>query len=197
MEQPITKREKILQATLELVQEQGLNELTTAKIARRSATAETIIYRHFSGKQEILVELLQRVGSDFQKTAEAIFAEKISPIEKLAKMSASHLDFIDQTKGISRILFSEQIHLASPTDPIKIAAQSISANYRSCIKQIICDGKATGHFAADLDEEMASRSFMGLHYLLMHEWSLDSFKWNLQEFTAPITDYYTKAWKAR
>ena len=119
MEQPITKREKILQATLELIQEQGLNELTTAKIARRSATAETIIYRHFTGKQEILTELLQRVGSDFQKSAEEIFAEDISPAEKLAKMSASHLEFIQQTKGISRILFSEQIHLAAPTDPLK------------------------------------------------------------------------------
>ena len=197
LEQPITKREKILQATLELIQEQGLNELTTAKIARRSATAETIIYRHFSGKQEILVELLQRVGSDFQKTAEAIFVEDISPAEKLSKMSASHLSFIKQTKGMSRILFSEQIHLAAPTDPLKIAARTIATDYRNCVKQIICDGKATGEFDADLDVETASRSFMGLHYLLMHEWSLDSFSWNLQELNTSIADYYIKAWKAK
>ena len=197
MEQPITKREKILQATLELIQEQGLNELTTAKIARRSATAETIIYRHFSGKQEILTELLQRVGSDFQKSAEIIFAEDISPAEKLSKMSAGHLSFIKQTKGMSRILFSEQIHLAAPTDPLKIAARTIAADYRNCVKQIICDGKATGEFDADLDVETASRSFMGLHYLLMHEWSLDSFSWNLQELNTSIADYYIKAWKSK
>lgn len=197
LEQPITKREKILQATLELIQEQGLNELTTAKIARRSATAETIIYRHFSGKQEILTELLQRVGSDFQKSAEEIFAEDISPAEKLAKMSASHLEFIQQTKGISRILFSEQIHLAAPTDPLKTAARTIAAEYRNCVKQIICDGKATGDFDAELDVETASRSFMGLHYLLMHEWSLDSFTWNLQELNTSIADYYINAWKSK
>lgn len=197
MEQPITKRERILQATLELIQEQGLNELTTAKIARRSATAETIIYRHFSGKQEILTELLQRVGSDFQKSAEIIFAEDISPAEKLSKMSAGHLSFIKQTKGMSRILFSEQIHLAAPTDPLKIAARTIAADYRNCVKQIICDGKATGEFDADLDVETASRSFMGLHYLLMHEWSLDSFSWDLPELNTSIADYYIKAWKSR
>ena len=197
MEQPITKREKILQATLELIQEQGLNELTTAKIARRSATAETIIYRHFSGKQEILTELLQRVGSDFQKSAEIIFAEDISPAEKLSKMSAGHLSFIKQTKGMSRILFSEQIHLAAPTDPLKIAARTIAADYRNCVKQIICDGKATGEFDADLDVETASRSFMGLHYLLMHEWSLDNFSWELETLNATISDYYLKAWKSK
>ena len=197
MDQPQTKREQILQASLELIQEKGLSELTTAKIARRSQTAETIIYRHFSGKQEILTELLQRVGSDFQKSAEAVFAENISPLEKLAKMSASHLEFISSTKGISRILFSEQIHLAAPTDPLKIAARSISANYRSCIKQIICDGKTTGHFDVDLDEETASRSFMGLHYLLMHEWSLDSFTWDLKSLLNSIVTHYTKTWKPR
>jgi AcrR family transcriptional regulator len=196
LEQPMTKREKILQATLELIQEQGLNELTTAKIARRSATAETIIYRHFSSKQEILTELLQRVGSDFQKSAEAIFSEPISPPEKLAKMSASHLDFIQQTKGISRILFSEQIHLATPDDPMKIAARTIAADYRNCVKQIICEGKKSGHFDATLDVETASRSFMGLHYLLMHEWSLDSYSWDLKTLNDTIADYYIKVWKA-
>ena len=197
MDQPQTKREQILQASLDLIQEKGLSELTTAKIARRSQTAETIIYRHFSGKQEILTELLQRVGNDFQKSAEAIFAEDISPLEKLAKMSATHLEFISQTKGISRILFSEQIHLAEPTDPLKIAARSISANYRSCIKQIICDGKISGHFDASLDEDMASRSFMGLHYLLMHEWSLDSFGWDLKSLLNSIVSHYTNSWKPR
>jgi AcrR family transcriptional regulator len=197
LDQPITKREKILNAALELIQEQGLNELTTAKIARRSATAETILYRHFSGKQEILTVLLQRVGNDFQKSAEAIFAEPISPPEKLAKMSASHLNFIQNTHGISRILFSEQIHLAPPTDPLKLAARTIAAEYRNCVKQIICDGKETGHFDADLDAETASRSFMGLHYLLMHEWSLDNFSWDLQTFTPTIANYYIKAWKAK
>ena len=115
LDYPQTKREQILQASLELIQEKGLSELTTAKIARRSQTAETIIYRHFSSKQEILTELLQRVGNDFQQSAETIFAEDISPLEKLAKMAATHLEFISQTKGISRILFSEQIHLAEPT----------------------------------------------------------------------------------
>ena len=197
MEQPISKREKILQAALELIQEQGLNELTTAKLARRSATAETIIYRHFSGKQEILTELLQRGGNDCQKSAEAIFGKKISPPEKLTKLSASHLSFIHQTKGISRILFSEQIHLAEASDPLKIAARAIAAEYRNCVKQIICDGKASGHFAADLDAETASRSFMGLHYLLMHEWSLDSFSWDLQALNTTIADYFIKVWQAK
>ena len=194
LKQPITKREKILQATLELIQEQGLNELTTAKIARRSETAETIIYRHFSGKQEILTELLKRVGRDFQKSADAIFAEELSPLEKLSKLSLSHLKFIQGTQGISRILFSEMIHLAAPSAPIKIAAQIISTDYRNCIKQIIHNGKKSGHIDLTLDEETASQSFLGLHYLLMHEWSLDSFSWDLQAKNESIIDYFTKAW---
>ena len=112
-------------------------------------------------------------------------------------MSAGHLSFIKKTKGISRILFSEQIHLAPPADPLKIAARAIAADYRNCVKQIICDGKATGDFDTELDAETASRSFMGLHYLLMHEWSLDSFTWDLQELNTSIADYFIKAWKAK
>jgi AcrR family transcriptional regulator len=106
MEYASSKHETILKATLALIQEHGLNELTTAKIARDSGTAETIIYRNFVGKREIITELLQRVGTEFQYSAEAILSASISPLEKLERLTEFYLNFIQQTHGMHRIPFS-------------------------------------------------------------------------------------------
>lgn len=197
MDPSASKRETILQATFELVQKHGLNALTTAKIARKSGTAETIIYRHFEGKQTIVTELLQRVGQNFHTAAAIILAEKLSPIEKLNKITAQHLNFIQQTHGMMRILFSEQVHLASPSDPFKQAARSLSREYRGCVKQVIDEGITNGYFVSDLNSEIASLSYMGLHYLLMHEWALNDFAGNITDFKDSVIEYFYKAWTKR
>ncbi len=191
------KREDILNATFDLVQNYGLNELTTAKIARASGTAETIIYRHFSNKHAILSELLQRTCVGFQKSTSSIVAESISPFEKIEKLIAFHLEFIQQTRGISRILFSEQIHLAAPSDSLKQIARTLASEGRGCVRQIIEEGIHGDHFHSDLDIEAASMSFMGVFYLLIHEWSLDDFSWNITDKKAQIVEHFHQSWACK
>lgn len=191
------KREDILNATFELVQNYGLNELTTAKIARASGTAETIIYRHFSNKHAIMTELLQRSSLQFQKSAAFIVAEPISPCEKIEKLTAFHLEFIQRTHGMSRVLFSEQVHLAASSDPLKQIARTLAIECRRCVQQIIEEGIHCGHYNKNLDIETASMSFMGVIFLLLHEWSLDDFSWNLIDKKAQIVEYFHHSWACK
>lgn len=191
------KREDILNATFELVQNFGLNELTTAKIARASGTAETIIYRHFSNKHAIMTELLQRTCLDFQKAAAFVVAEPISPFEKIEKLTALHLEFIQRTHGMSRILFSEQVHLAAASDPLKQIARTLAIESRHCVKQIIEEGIRCSLYNKNLDIETASMSFMGVFYLLIHEWALDDFSWNITDKKAQIVEHFHQSWACK
>ena len=166
MEAAVNKRETILQATLALIQEHGLNELTTAKIARASGTAETVIYRHFPGKQAIVTELLQRVGADFQSSAEEIVSAPVSPLEKLERLTDFYLNFMQKTHGMQRILFSEQVHLAQSNDSFKQSARNLVFKFRQCVKDIIEEGVKSGQYKADLDIEIAVMSFLGLFFFV-------------------------------
>ena len=192
--QAINKREAILQASLALIMENGLNELTTAKIARKVGTAENTLYRHFASKHEIITELLQRVAADFYQKSQSSASSTTTPIDKLARLSVFHLDFMQQTKGVSRVIFSEQVHLASAKDPFKSAARALAHDYRDCIVQVIEEGKTTGYFSRELNADVASMSFIGLHYLLLHEWALDDYSWHLPDKQTMIVDHFCKVW---
>ena len=194
MQPKLTKREEILQASLALIMEKGLYELTTAKIARKINTSENTLYRHFTSKHEIITELLQRVAADFTAKATVIASSSASPAEKLSEMTLFHLNFMQQTKGVSRIIFSEQVHLAQPQDPFKIAARSLAHNYRSCIMKVISEGVEKDFFSKHLDVETASMSYLGLHYFLLHEWALDDYSWNLTEKKDQILAHFEQAW---
>ena len=59
------REESILQATLELVAEEGLTGTTIALIARRAKASPGIIYHYFESKDDMLASLYERVERDY------------------------------------------------------------------------------------------------------------------------------------
>lgn len=58
-------RERSLRAALEVVRDEGLDQLTTRAIARRSGLTQPAIYRHFSGVEELIRETLALIRDHF------------------------------------------------------------------------------------------------------------------------------------
>jgi AcrR family transcriptional regulator len=52
----LVSRERVLTATLELLAEAGLGELTIDDISRRSGVAKTTIYRHWAGRSALVID---------------------------------------------------------------------------------------------------------------------------------------------
>jgi len=48
-----------------------------------------------------------------------------------------------------------------------------------------------------LNSEIASMSYMGLHYLLMHESALNDFAGNITDVNGSVIEYFYKAWAKR
>jgi AcrR family transcriptional regulator len=59
-------RERILEATAELVTTGGLAAATPAAIAERAGAGKMSLYRHFSGKDELVAEALAQRDLDYQ-----------------------------------------------------------------------------------------------------------------------------------
>ncbi len=67
-----TTREKLMRAALEIVAEDGFGAATTAAIADRAGYAEGTLYRHFKGKEELLIEAYRQYKAEvFDRAREA------------------------------------------------------------------------------------------------------------------------------
>lgn len=53
------KREDFLNATLDLITEEGLQALTFAKIINRAHVGSSTVYHYFQNKEELVSELFQ------------------------------------------------------------------------------------------------------------------------------------------
>lgn len=188
----LRKKESIILAAIELIMEGGFSELTTAKLAARANTAETVIYRHFRNKQDIITQIIDYFIHELEQEFNYITAMPTGAIVKLERLLETHLAFIERTNGISRNAFSEQTHLGD--EAVKSLAKNYTERYKALCISVLKDGIDEGAFRADLDLEMAAQSYIGLIYFVLHRWSLDGFSWRLVDESERILKYWLQVW---
>src|SRR5271163_4217770 len=75
-------RQRILEATAELVTVGGLDAATPAAIAERAGAGKMSLYRHFSGKDELVAEALASRDLDYREWLLGLPADG-TPCERL------------------------------------------------------------------------------------------------------------------
>jgi len=85
------RREQILAAAEEIINEQGIDKLSVRKIASRIEYSPSIIYHYFKDKDEILTHLM---GKSYMKIVGVLRSAEAStddPLVKIRKMTESYI----------------------------------------------------------------------------------------------------------
>ncbi len=85
------RKEKIMQASIQLFVERGFHNTSTRMIAEQAGVSEGLIFRHFRSKDELLDSLLQQ-GADEMYQAVAEIISEHEPKDFLLKLVGSFFD---------------------------------------------------------------------------------------------------------
>lgn len=89
----ITTREKLIQATMELVNEFGFNNTPTSKIAKMAGFSEATIYKHFSSKDELITEVFLSIKTDLDRAVIKDTEDIMNSRAKTTKVLNNYLDY--------------------------------------------------------------------------------------------------------
>lgn len=102
------RRQEILVSVVQLLSEPGCHGVTTKEIAKFMGVADGALYRHFSGKTEILKELIGFCNVAFEGMFSEINAEVGVTMLTRAKVKArALLLFAEANCGLTRLLTGE------------------------------------------------------------------------------------------
>ena len=145
-------KERILRATLELFQVQGIKKTTTNDIAQKAGVSPATVYNHFGSKEDLVRAtvkyFLTNTAADFRK----IFQEDVSFLEKMEQILSYKSDMLGQYQG-------ELMQTVISEDPeIRYLVDSF---YLTEIRQMIIDfyeeGKRQGYVNPELSTETIMR----------------------------------------
>lgn len=80
----VSRRDEVLQAALDLLDEVGLDALTTRRLAERLGVRPGALYRHFASKSELLGAMVEHLVGDGWEAADPLDADRAERIRGFA-----------------------------------------------------------------------------------------------------------------
>ena len=173
------RQQEIIDASIGLIADFGIQHLTIKNIAGKLGITEPAIYRHFESKFDILYALLdsfEEMSSDIlQKTA----VKKLPPPAKLEAFIFDRFTRMTANPKLAKVMFAEELF----QDDERLAGKvmKIMHEHKDIIQGIIDEGRLDGSIRTDIDSLTLFRIIFGPVRLLIKQWTLSGFRFDLEE----------------
>jgi len=107
------RKKAILRAAMSVFSAKGFIRTTVSDIAREAGFSKSALYFYFGGKEEIFIEIIKKIITDFKEFIEKLGRETIPTTEKIEKLFNTVLNYVEEKREIITILYSETHSLYS------------------------------------------------------------------------------------
>lgn len=134
-----SRRETILQALAEMLEESPHKKITTAALAKKVGVSEAALYRHFPSKARIFEGLIDFIEDVLFSRISVILEDVRDTPERCRMIITLLLSFSEKNPGLSRILSGDA--LTGETERLHSRVNQLFARIESQIKQILREGE--------------------------------------------------------
>jgi AcrR family transcriptional regulator len=186
----VSRKQQIARAAMEIISEEGLHNLVMVKIAKRVGVTDAAIYKHFRSKDEMLLFMIEDLEKLMSERFMAHIGQVTDPIDQLYSLMSFQFEFIEENKGIPRIIFSES--LQQQNKEIKVRISNLLTNFLQVIKDILKAAKKSGQAREEIDVDAAASIFVGMIQSSVVFWALSDFSYSLKVRQAPLWREYRR-----
>jgi AcrR family transcriptional regulator len=147
---PEKTRENILQAAIAEFVQQGLSGARVDAIAERMHTSKRMIYYYFGSKEQLYVEVLEKLYGDIRSTEGKLHLAELEPREAIRRLVEFTFDHHDRNVDFVRIVSIENIHHGEYVKQ-STAIRSMSTTVLDALGEILRRGEAEGIFRPGLN----------------------------------------------
>ena len=170
---------EIITAAGEILTESGIAGLTTKKLAAKIGFAESALYRHFKGKEDIMVTMLQYLAAEMDKRLKDCLVNINEPELQMKEMFNNQFDFFKKNPHFLVAIFSDGLLEGSKV--ITGAIMQIMDVKRKYLLQIVRKGQDEGVFKNNLSVDDLVHIIMGSFRLHMQQWRMAEFSFDVKQ----------------
>lgn len=192
----LTKRQlQIIQTSIELIGNGGIQELTIKNLSRKIGFVEAAVYRHFASKSEILLAVLEQLSQNVQQRLMSINDNSCSPLDKLKDSIEAYFVYFSENTALVTLHLSDGIYKNEPVAQQKVL--KIMDDLRSHYKDLIDQARSEALITTELDSESLSTLILGVLRLYVTRWSLDGHRYDVKNDTQNVFDIIESVLKKR
>jgi len=152
------QRSDIIQAAAQIFRQKGYHGTSMQDIADAVHLQKASLYHHISGKQEILVDILDRALDLLIKDIEAVAKSEIKPEEKVRQAMQAYVGRLTEDIDLATVLLQEHRSLEDESRAAHIARRD---RLESIWREILEEGTKSGDFRKT-DEVITTFAILGV-----------------------------------
>jgi len=165
------RKRQIKKATLDIIYNEGLKNLSTRNLAQHIHLSEGAIFRHFHSKNEIILSIMEDVKNDLLVELQHIANKKTLPEKRLEEFTCYHIKYLKNNKGVTILLFTEAAY--QNNDLLKKQLNEFFRLIKQYFGKIIHDGIAQKMWNCALSVDSLATLYMGIPITLNIELNLN------------------------
>ncbi|MGC4376170.1 TetR/AcrR family transcriptional regulator [Fictibacillus sp. Mic-4] len=177
------KYEKIIDAAVSVIAENGYHQSQVSKIAKKAQVADGTIYLYFKNKEDLLVQVFnEKMGSFIEKSRKQL-EEKSTAKEKLLTLIQLHFKLLNNDKELSIVT---QLELRQTNRTLRAKIGEVLKQYLTLIDNILKEGIEKGEFTKDLDYRLARQMIFGTIDETATNWVMNEHHYDLPSLAKPV-----------
>ncbi|KIF74076.1 TetR family transcriptional regulator [Streptomyces sp. 150FB] len=166
-----TTREKLYEAAVTLIAEQGFSATTVDEIAERAGVAKGTVYYNFKNKADLFEELLRHgvrlLTASLQAAADATKERGGSRVEALDGMIRAGLGFIDRCPAFTQLYVAElwRTNRAWRSTLLTVRQEAVAV-----VETVLREAVAGGELSEAIDIRLTAAALVGMVLVAALDW---------------------------
>lgn len=180
----------IVLTTVDVINEFGIQNVSTREVAKRLGISEATIYKHFKTKNDLIIAVIEHYA---QYDADIIMStqNKESFEDRIKFFINSFAEYYENYPQI--IAISQAYDVLACNSVLGEKIKSVSEKRVIFMMELLKEGKCGGKIAADTDVEKLTHIIFGTFQSICLKWRLGQYKFSLKEYILSTVDMILKA----
>lgn len=173
------RQKEIINVSIELIAQEGIQALTIKNISNRMGFTEPAIYRHFKDKMDICLHILDLFEESTKSLIDNISKKEISRIDKIKMLFLEKCDNFSDNPALASVIFSEEIFRNEKLLAKRV--ESIMKMNGAFISKLIKEAQIKKEINSNIPTEHFAMIILGSLRLIVTKWRLSEFSFDLKK----------------
>lgn len=153
------RKEQLILTTIDIIDELGIQKLTTREIAKRQQISEATLFRHFKNKNELLIAVLDYFIQFDSDILDSTKLHQLGPTEALIYLITTYAEYYENYPAITSVLLDFNVLMNEEELSGKMI--EIQENRIATIQLMIDEAVHAGELREDMDTKMMAIMIYG------------------------------------
>lgn len=191
----LNRKVSIVLATIEVIDQFGIQGLSTREVAKRAGISEPTIFKHFKSKNRLLLAVLDHFSQYDSDIILSVQTKKLKPVEAIIYYINTYATYYENYPAITSLTQIYDVLRCDPNLSEKI--KSIFFIRTGFMTELVKKAQMDGEIRPDIDGENLAITIMGLNSECCLNWRMRNYSFSLQERILSSLKMVLEAFKTR